>query len=157
MTERLGIITLWILVALGVLLISRFVFLSIFSKPPATLGLHDGRLAPCPSKRNCVSSTASGRSHSIAPLAASGSQDEAMASAREAIEGMPGARIVTVDGPYLHAEFTSPLFRFVDDLELLWNGERQVLDVRSASRVGNSDLGVNRKRVEVLRRRLIGD
>jgi len=80
-----------------------------------------------------------------------------MASAREAIEGMPGARIVTVDGPYLHAEFTSPLFRFVDDLELLWNGERQVLDVRSASRVGNSDLGVNRKRVEVLRRRLIGD
>jgi len=64
--------------------------------------------------------------------------------------------VVTVDGPYLHAEFTSRLLHFVDDLELLYDPEAQSFEVRSASRVGTSDLGVNRRRVETLRQRLAG-
>ena len=67
---------------------------------------------------------------------------------------MPRARVVSTEEHYLHAEFRSLLFRFVDDLEMLWRAEDGVFDVRSASRVGTSDLGVNRRRVETLRRLL---
>lgn len=73
-----------------------------------------------------------------------------MAQAVEAIASM-GGRIVASDSNYLRAEFSSRLFRFVDDLELLWNPVEGHFDLRSASRVGTSDLGANRRRVEMLR------
>jgi uncharacterized protein (DUF1499 family) len=76
------------------------------------------------------------------------------ASIREAIRREPRARIVEEAGDYFHAEFTSLLFRFVDDVEFLIDPAAKRVDFRSASRVGHSDLGVNRRRMTKLSRRL---
>jgi uncharacterized protein (DUF1499 family) len=155
---KLTIIGLSILAALAALVLLRLGLLSFLAKAPATLGATDGRLAPCPRRPNCVSSqaSASDATHRIDPLATSGARDDAVSKALAALSSMPGGRVVTVDGGYVHAEFTSRIFRFVDDLELLWDTERGVFDVRSASRVGTSDLGVNRRRVEAFRALLGG-
>ena len=69
------------------------------------------------------------------------------------LRGMRGARVKTVQPGYVHAEFTTLLFRFVDDVEFLLDGGSKTIDVRSASRVGYYDLGVNRRRVEAIRAR----
>jgi uncharacterized protein (DUF1499 family) len=149
-------ITLGVFAALGLLLVLRMVSLGLSPKSPPALGITDGHLTPCPRKRNCVSSQAKGRAHGIAPIAASGTLEHVMARAHDAISSMSRARITEIEGGYLRAEFQSRLFRFVDDLELLWRPDDEHFDVRSASRVGNSDLGANRRRVEALRRRLEG-
>lgn len=111
-------------------------------------------LAPCPSSPNCVCSTDSGRS-GIAPFAIEGDAEVAWQVLHAVLEATPRTRIVTTDGDYLHAETRTALLRFTDDLEFLLDRERGVIDVRSASRVGYSDLGANRKRVEALRGVLI--
>src|SRR5262245_35226589 len=108
-------------------------------------------LAPCPSSPNCVSSTDADAGHRIEPLRFSGSPAAAMERLRKVIEGMPRARVVQQDGTRLKAEFTSWLFRFVDDVDCLVDAGAGVIHVRSASRVGYSDLGVNRKRVDQIR------
>jgi uncharacterized protein (DUF1499 family) len=69
------------------------------------------------------------------------------------VQTFPRTSVITVSDSYLHAEFTSAIFRFVDDLEFLVDDTAKVIHVRSASRLGTSDLGVNRKRVEEIRRR----
>ena len=119
--------------------------------PPATLGAHGGKLAPCPARPNCVSSRADDAGHAIAPLAFRGDAGSAMTRLATAIRAMPGARIVTARLDYLHAEFASKVFGFVDDVEFVPDPVAQVLHVRSAARLGYSDLGVNRKRVEAIR------
>lgn len=118
---------------------------------PGSLGVRDGQLAPCPGTPNCVSSRSTDREHAVEPLRFSGPASEAMAALGAVISGMKRARIVTLTGSYLHAEFTSAVFRFVDDAEFLLDNETSVIHVRSASRVGSSDLGVNRKRIEAVR------
>ena len=114
---------------------------------PTDLGARDGRLARCRRTPNCVSSQAdpADREHFIAAISFSGRFDEV----RKIVEAMPGATVIRAEGAYLYAEFRTPLLRFVDDLELLQEGA--VLHVRSASRLGRRDFGVNRKRVEALR------
>ena len=72
----------------------------------------------------------------------------------EVLTRMPGASPISVRADYLHFEFRSRLFGFVDDVECVWNAERSQIEIRSASRVGSSDLGANRKRVEAIRREL---
>lgn len=120
---------------------------------PANLGARDGRLLPCPSNPNCVSSQAPDEGHRVAPLAYSGSADDAMKRLRAVIRSLPRTAVITNTGAYLHMECTSALFRFVDDIEFLADDAAKVIHVRSASRLGTSDLGVNRKRVEDIRRR----
>ena len=117
---------------------------------PANLGVKDGRLAPPKRSPNCVSSQAdpADREHYIEPIRFSGKID----ALRKAVEDMPGATIVETRPDYLYAEFRSRLMRFVDDFELLLAGG--VVHVRSASRLGRRDFGVNRQRVEALRARL---
>lgn len=137
--------------ALVLLLVGRFVYLSMTTQPPDSLGVSRGRLAPCPKTPNCVSSQAEGQSQRIDALVVPGSAEDAMGQVVRAIEVMPGARIVSSSADYLHAEFASRLFRFVDDLELVHDPDLPGFQVRSASRVGRSDLGANRKRVESLR------
>lgn len=141
---------------LFLLLIGRFVFLSMTTQAPDTLGTTQGRLSPCPKKPNCVSSRAERESQRLDALVVSGSIEEAMETAVGAIESMPGSRIVTSDDGYLHAAFKSRVFRFVDDLELFYDPDVPGFQVRSASRVGRSDLGANRKRVEALRALMSG-
>jgi uncharacterized protein (DUF1499 family) len=118
---------------------------------PMNLGVHDGKLAPCPASPNCVSSQSTDKDHAVEPFMFSGTPAEAMADLKKVLSGMPRVRIVTATDTYLHAEFTSALFRFVDDVEFCFDGSTGTIQLRSASRVGSSDLGVNRKRVEHLR------
>ncbi len=108
-------------------------------------------LAPCPNRPNCVSSLADDASHLVEPLALRVPVERAWPQLRDAVALLPRTRIVESGDGYLRAEATSRLFRFVDDLEVLHVPGTARIDVRSASRVGYSDLGVNRARVESLR------
>jgi len=132
---------------------------SVFSwKRPDSLGIKGGKLAPCKRSPNCVSSQAdpADREHYIAPIAFKGTALEAMAAARKAVESMERATVVRHEGGYLYAEFRSKLMRFVDDVEFAADGRSGQIHVRSASRLGRSDFGVNRGRVETLRARIEG-
>jgi len=127
-------------------------FGSLFAgSPPAGLGVRDGTLAPCPATPNCVASAAGDDAHRIAPIAYHGDAAAAMAKLAKAVAAQPGATIVAQRDDYLYATFQTPLMGFVDDVEFLATPGSGAIDVRSASRLGYSDLGVNRKRVEVLR------
>jgi uncharacterized protein (DUF1499 family) len=109
------------------------------------------RLAPCPSSPNCVSSQATDARHRVEPITYTGNAAEAMRRLRGVIEGMPRTRIVNASDSALRAEFTSRLFRFVDDVDCIADPAAGVIQIRSASRVGYSDLGANRSRVEAIR------
>lgn len=119
--------------------------------PPATLGAHNGALAACPGSPNCVSSRAADDAHSVAPFEYADDSRTALGRLAGIISTQPGARIVTREPDYLHAEFESKWMGFVDDLELQVDPVVHVIHVRSASRLGRSDFGVNRARVEALR------
>jgi len=124
---------------------------------PDGLGVRDGRLAPCPTSPNCVSSQipADDAEHHVAalafPAAARGDARAAWRMLEGAVRGLERTTIVTLRDDYLHAEVSSALMGFIDDLECLLDAASGKIQVRSASRVGYSDLGVNRKRVEALR------
>ena len=120
---------------------------------PAGLGARDGKLLPCPSSPNCVSSQAADEGHRTAPLPYTGPARDAWSRLAGIIASLPRAKVMTDSGTYLHVEFTSLIFRFVDDVEFLADANAKVIHVRSASRVGHSDLGVNRRRIETIRAR----
>jgi uncharacterized protein (DUF1499 family) len=130
---------------------------TVFSwKRPDNLGVNGGRLAPPKSTPNCVSSQAdpADAEHYIAPIAFKGDAAAAMDASRKAVEGMAGATVIRQDGAYLYAEYRTKRMKFVDDLELLYDAKAGAFHVRSASRLGRRDFGVNRARVEALRKRL---
>jgi uncharacterized protein (DUF1499 family) len=147
-------IVLAVVALLALMLVGRFVSISMPTPPPDDLGASTGRLAPCPESPNCVSSQADRESQRVDALIMPGPADAAWKQIVQAIEVMPRARIVKNEDGYMHVEFTSFLFRFVDDLELVYDGTVPGFQVRSASRAGHSDMGANRKRVEALRARL---
>ena len=118
---------------------------------PRNLGLHDGTLAPCPTKPNCVSSTATDRRHAIAPLTFTGDPDAALRTLQAVVVGLARTRVITREPDYLYVECTSQLLGFVDDVEFALDRQAKHLQVRSASRRGYSDLGVNRARIETIR------
>jgi len=115
-------------------------------------GLFDGELRPCPKSPNCVSSQSKDPSHFIEPLNYAGSLLTSRQHLLDILKSMRGARVITETETYIHATFTSRIFRFVDDVEFCFVQDAPVIHVRSASRVGYSDLGVNRKRVEKIRK-----
>ena len=123
-------------------------------KRPADLGVRSGNLKAAPSSPNAVSSQATA-AHHIAPLVYKGSQEQAMKALKAIVEGTPNARIVETKPDYLYAEYASSLLGFVDDVEFYVPPNAKTIHVRSASRLGYSDLGVNRKRIEAIRGRLI--
>jgi uncharacterized protein (DUF1499 family) len=116
---------------------------------PTNLGVKDGRLAPCRSTPNCVSSQAdpADREHYIAPITFRGRVEEL----RRAVESMPRSSVIAAERNYLYAEYRTALMRYVDDVELYYDERAGLVHVRSASRLGRRDFGVNRKRVEELR------
>ncbi len=121
-------------------------------RPPSSTDQDPG-LADCPNRPNCVSSLADAEKNRVAPLAFSGSPAEAAARLVSVLEQMKGSKIVSQTDTIIHAEFTSTVFRFVDDVDFRIDAARQRIDLRSASRVGYVDFGVNRRRVEEIRRR----
>lgn len=118
---------------------------------PASLGIKDGRLTACPSTPNCVSSDAADASHAIAAFTLSAPPEQTWRVLRAALESLPRVKIITATADYVHAECRSAFFGFVDDLELHLRAPENLIAVRSAARLGYSDFGVNRRRVENLR------
>jgi len=118
---------------------------------PQNLGAVNGRLAECPPTPNCVSSFAEDAEHQISPLQFSSTPEQLTQNLKNILHETAGARIIITWDHYIRAEFTSKVFRFVDDVEFLLDPQTQTLHFRSASRVGHSDLGVNRKRIETLK------
>jgi uncharacterized protein (DUF1499 family) len=113
----------------------------------------NNRLSPCPTSPNCVSSLSEDKSHYVEPLKFRGTPEEAREKLIAIIHSMKRAEIITAEIDYIHATFKSALFGFVDDVEFSFDDQRKVIDVKSASRTGYSDLGVNRKRVEEIRKK----
>ena len=129
-------------------------------RPPADLGVHDGRFKAPSATANSVSSQALGwpgrEAAQIEPLALRGSGPETIVRLKAVVEAMPGAKVVEVRGDYLYAQFTTRLMRYVDDTEFWVDPAAGVVQVRSASRLGEKDFNVNRERVEAIRSRLAG-
>jgi uncharacterized protein (DUF1499 family) len=131
---------------------------TLFSwKRPEYLGVRDGKLAACKRTPNCVSSQAdpADKEHYVAPIAVHGDAQEVIGEVRATVESMDGARVIREMPGYLYAEYRSRLLRFVDDVEFAYDEKAQVLHLRSASRVGRRDFGVNRERVEAIRALLL--
>lgn len=143
--------TVLIAVGLAILaVVALFAFLSATSRRPANLGVSDGKLRTCPSSPNCVCSQDEDGGHHTEPLRYTGA--EPLVRLAAVVQALPGGKVITSTDNYLHAEFTSLLFRFVDDVEFLVDPGSKVIQCRSASRAGHSDLGVNRKRIEAIRK-----
>jgi uncharacterized protein (DUF1499 family) len=112
------------------------------------------QLPPCPGSPNCVSSQAKDADHFIDPFKIIGNVDEAWAALKKALVGQSRTVITNVTGDTLHAEATSLVFRFVDDIDAILDADARMIHIRSASRTGYGDFGVNRKRMETLRSKL---
>ena len=109
---------------------------------------------PCPSSPNCVSSfEGTDQGHFISPLHYRGILEEAKARLLTVLNAMQRTRVVTDEPWYLHAECTSLVHRFIDDVEFWFHEHEPIIHVRSASRVGYWDLEVNRERIEYIRTR----
>ncbi|MCB1757655.1 MAG: DUF1499 domain-containing protein [Gammaproteobacteria bacterium] len=141
---------LWISVLIALVLLFLLARWGIkkASPPPDTLYAGGGRLAECPASPNCVSSMDDDPGHAIAAIP--GDAKNAFVKLRQAILAAGNARLVVSRDDYLHAEYRSRLLGFIDDLELLLDPAGDTLQIRSASRLGYSDFGVNRKRVASL-------
>lgn len=141
---------MWIVVLIPLLVIVSLALMSATARRPSALGVTDGRLAHCPDTPNCVSTQTDRADCRMEPMPIVGDPANALSRLRTVLSAMPRTRIVTTDDNYLHAECTSALFRFVDDVEFFVDREQRVIHFRSASRVGKSDLGVNRQRMQAI-------
>ncbi|MDG2048940.1 MAG: DUF1499 domain-containing protein [Myxococcota bacterium] len=139
----------------GLVFVSLVGLIGCSSHPPRGLGEMAGALRPCPPSPNCVCSESEDPLHAIAPIQTVGTPEVAFQKAEEVIRGWNRCTVIRFDPDFLHAECKSAIFRFVDDLELALRPDQREIAVRSASRVGHSDFGVNRRRVERLREALI--
>ena len=128
-----------------------FAVLSALSTKPKNLGVNNVRLAPCPNSPNCVSTQTSDSQHTMEAIVFDVSPDDAMRKLKAVLVVIPRMEIITETESYIHAEATSLIFRFRDDIEFFIDQQSNLIHFRSASRVGKSDLGANRKRVEEIR------
>lgn len=146
------------LISLGVVVALYIVWLIVapFMMPrPANLGIQgNGQLAACPDSPNCVSSYAEDELHFIKPIECNGQAETVFKKLVDILENQPRVTIIKQNESYVHAECTTPIMRYTDDLECLADPANDVIHVRSASRLGYSDLGKNRQRIEELRRQL---
>ncbi len=115
------------------------------------------RLAPCPDSPNCVSSLSEDPDHHIEPFRYATSTHVAQEQLLAVLRSLPRVGIVTSEPTYVHAEFTSAVFRFVDDVEFNFVDQDKIVQIRSASRVGYYDFGANRRRMEEIRKRFQAD
>jgi uncharacterized protein (DUF1499 family) len=145
------VVTALLLLALALVLVAAGQLGWLAGHRPADLGVRDGRLKAPPPTPNGVSSQAADEAHGVAPLRYAGDGGQAFARLRSLVATWPGVVIVAEAPGYLHAEFPTRWLRFVDDAEFLLDPTAGVIHVRSASRLGHSDLGTNRRRVEAIR------
>ena len=124
---------------------------SMSGKRPTDLGVQQGRLKTCPNSPNCVCSYDTDQEHGIEPIKFSGEAKAAIASLKQIIDSTPLTAVIESKDDYIYAEFTTKLMGYVDDVEFYTPANTNVIQVRSASRLGKSDLGLNRKRIEEIR------
>ena len=151
----------WIVIVVLVLVVGAIVAGQaglLQGKAPTDLGVKQGRLKGLPSTPNCVNSQADlypdhaqRKYASIAPLAVRGDGPTTMARLKGIVEGTKGAKLITSGPDYVYAQYTTPLMKYVDDVEFWFDPTANAIQVRSASRLGKSDLGANRKRIEAIR------
>lgn len=122
---------------------------------PTNIGINNGQLAQCPDSPNCVSSDENSEDHYIQPLQLSENGSVTFQRLRIYLQEQDNISLITNNENYIHAEASSDLFGFVDDVEFNYRPQTNIIAVRSASRLGYSDMGVNRKRVEAIRTLLI--
>ena len=120
-----------------------------------TTGPKDGKLQPCPDKRNCVCTQDPAEQHLSEPIRYAVTQDEARDKLLMIIRHMERSTLVQVDPEYIHVEFRSAFFEFVDDVEFLFDDAAKLIHFRSAARTGSYDFNVNRKRMEEIRKRFM--
>ena len=150
-------ISRYVVIAIGLLLAFLLWSNHMFAgQPPTNIGINNGKLTACPNTPNCVNSQApvTDKEHAIASLPLSGDLSSAMANLKQVVQAMPRTKIVKETNNYLYVEFASKLMGFVDDVEFYLDNDAQTIQVRSASRLGESDLGVNRQRIEEIRAQL---
>jgi uncharacterized protein (DUF1499 family) len=145
---------LYLVLALVLLAILATAGLVLASRRPVPVGLVEGRLRPCPPRPNCVSSQAADAEHRVEPLPLSGTPADALRALEALVAADPLASIAGRGRDYVHAVWRSPTLGFRDDVEFLVDRVEGVIHVRAAARVGYSDLGANRRRVESIRARL---
>jgi uncharacterized protein (DUF1499 family) len=124
---------------------------------PDNLGVHDARLAPpkrTPNNVNSQTDKNADAEHYIEPLRYTGDARQAWAALRQVIDGMQRVKVITSDPNYLYAEFSTKFMGYVDDAEFYLDEKAGVMQVRSASRLGSGDFGVNRGRIESIRAKL---
>ena len=141
---------------ISIVLTSLLIFTGCTGTMPK-LGIENGRLKPCPKTPNCVNSQIKDEKHFIEPILITATPPEAKTYILKILNELNQSKIIEVDDNYIRAEFTSKIFRFVDDVEFYFpdtKSQELFIHVRSASRVGYSDLGVNRKRIEQIRSKL---
>ena len=136
------------LVFFTILFMQCFNFQNVYSM------MSNEKLSPCPDSPNCVSSQADDEQHFIAPFIYTGTLSEAQKNLISILQSIPRARIISIERNSIQVEFTSALFRFIDDAEFYFPENENLIHVRSASRVGYYDFGVNRTRLERIRKLL---
>lgn len=149
MSRRRRSVTIIALVAIAAMM--PLALLSVWSQRASAIGLVEGRLADCPKTNNCVCTQDKDARRRLDPIKITCSSREAIRRLESVVGEMPGAEVRTRQENYLHVEFTSKFFRFVDDAEFLIDEAAGLIHFRSASRVGRSDFGVNRRRMEIVR------
>lgn len=133
-----------------------FIFILVLEMTPMSTAetLTSSVLKPCPASPNCVCSLDSDKKHAIEPLFY-GDQKDLWQRLKEMIKEMPRTTLISESEDYLHYEFRTRFLRFKDDVEIWNDHENRKLHFRSASRIGYSDLGTNRRRVERMKSKIL--
>jgi uncharacterized protein (DUF1499 family) len=139
----------WIALGIVLLVVAALAVMSFMTRETRVSDAPSPQLEPCPPSPNCVSSLAPGGEHRVEPLSLIDGDPAASWQRLLSVIEQHGGELVRRDAGYAHAVFTSALFRFKDDLEVVLSSDH--IDIRSASRAGRSDLGKNRQRVESIR------
>jgi uncharacterized protein (DUF1499 family) len=132
------------------LFLSVCFLISCGTEQPDNIGLHDGQLSPCPESPNCVQTfDPEDKGHYREPLTMEGEDlEDTRKLILKTVESMPRTEVIVNEGYYIHVTYTTPVFRFIDDVEFLIDDSAGLVHYRSASRVGYSDLGVNSRRMK---------
>ena len=137
------------LLIVSIVMMLGLAMLSFNSGAPPNLGVTDGKLAPCPDSPNCVSTQTDSHEHQMAPVTWPSSPEEAVEKIKEVVSrDFSRAKLIDESPGYLRYEFRSFIFRFVDDVEFYFDQDAALIHFRSASRVGHSDMGANKSRMQ---------
>jgi len=136
-----------------------FIAFSCISTKSSDLGIKDGRFKKCPSSPNCIStqSPKDDKEHYMDPIKYTGTKKEVMEKIIRVVKSMARTTIIKEEDNYLHVEYRTEKMKFVDDVEFYIDEENKLIHFRSASRIGYSDLGLNRKRMTEFKERYYKD